>query len=610
MISIVLYGRNDNHGHNLHKRVALSLNCMAALLGDPDDEIIFTDYNTPDDLPTLPEAIHDTLTPQARARLRVLRVRPRLHARFAEDGGLPVLEAVARNVAIRRSNPRNRWILSSNTDMILVPRDSRTLGEIAAAFADGCYATARFELPESLWETLDRSDPPRTLAAVKAFGEALHLNEVVHAVDTVRYDGPGDFQLMLRQDLFAIAGFHEGMRRGWHLDANIFRRLALLRGGVGDALPAIAGYHCSHTRQATPRHGHERATDSPETFVANVTTPVLTSQPDWGCPDEPIEEIRIANGINATRFAAFREAVGAPLTAYTDAHYRPDTTGTVPVTAAHLLPFLADQFTHAPRDIVLGWLGPQDEIFTRLSALWPGLGFTRPIAAIAPDAALPADADMVVVNFGVPDALPQARAGDLIGQVLALLAEEERRHAEGRPLRRVIGVNAIHNAYEQLMLSYFGAVRAPFATRLRVGFAVAASAAPMDWLATLTVGKWGAREGKAIVARATSPWPGHRTRHVAYGPYACLRPGDYRAQVTVRGLDGRHDGEIGRIELVIDEKVAIAEPIRLAGPAPARIALPFAVPPEAALAPIQLRIVSYATAPFAVEAVDVAAGNR
>ena len=40
MISIVLYGRNDNYGYNLHKRAALSLNCMAEVLTDPDDEIL------------------------------------------------------------------------------------------------------------------------------------------------------------------------------------------------------------------------------------------------------------------------------------------------------------------------------------------------------------------------------------------------------------------------------------------------------------------------------------------------------------------------------------------------------------------------------------------
>ena len=67
MISIILYGRNDGHGYNLHKRAAISLNCMAEVLRDDDDEIVFVDYNTPDDLPSFPEAIADTLTARAKA---------------------------------------------------------------------------------------------------------------------------------------------------------------------------------------------------------------------------------------------------------------------------------------------------------------------------------------------------------------------------------------------------------------------------------------------------------------------------------------------------------------------------------------------------------------
>ena len=67
MLSIVVYGRNDSHGYNLHKRAAISLNCLAEMLGDAEDELIFVDYNTPDDLPTFPEAIADTLTARARA---------------------------------------------------------------------------------------------------------------------------------------------------------------------------------------------------------------------------------------------------------------------------------------------------------------------------------------------------------------------------------------------------------------------------------------------------------------------------------------------------------------------------------------------------------------
>src|SRR3954453_18213768 len=114
MISIVLYGRNDNYGYNLHKRAALSFNCMAEVLTGDGDEILFVDYNTPDDFPTFPEAIQDTLTPLARKRLRILRVRPHLHERFRSKTRLVALEPISRNVAVRRSNPANRWILSTN----------------------------------------------------------------------------------------------------------------------------------------------------------------------------------------------------------------------------------------------------------------------------------------------------------------------------------------------------------------------------------------------------------------------------------------------------------------------------------------------------------------
>ena len=66
MFSVILYGRNDTHGYNLHKRAAISFNALAEVMSDPDDEILFVDYNTPDDHPTFPEAIHDTLTEKAK----------------------------------------------------------------------------------------------------------------------------------------------------------------------------------------------------------------------------------------------------------------------------------------------------------------------------------------------------------------------------------------------------------------------------------------------------------------------------------------------------------------------------------------------------------------
>ena len=169
MISIILYGRNDAHGYNLHRRAALSLNCMAEVLTDPDDEIMFVDYNTPDELPTFVEAISDTLTDRCLDVLRVLRVPASLHReRYAGRTQLPALEPIARNAGVRRANPANRWLLSTNTDMILAPHTTESLSDICAPLEDGYYGLPRFELPEWLWERLPRTAPQRAIAEVRA----------------------------------------------------------------------------------------------------------------------------------------------------------------------------------------------------------------------------------------------------------------------------------------------------------------------------------------------------------------------------------------------------------------------------------------------------------
>ena len=42
MFSVILYGRNDTHGYNLHKRAAISFNALAEVMSDPDDEILLS----------------------------------------------------------------------------------------------------------------------------------------------------------------------------------------------------------------------------------------------------------------------------------------------------------------------------------------------------------------------------------------------------------------------------------------------------------------------------------------------------------------------------------------------------------------------------------------
>ena len=384
MLSVVLYGRNDSYGYNLHKRAALSLNCIAELLTHEQDEILFVDYNTPDDFPTFPEAIQDTLTARARGLLRILRVRPRHHQRFRDRTHLVALEPVARNVAVRRSNPANRWILSTNTDMIFVPRAGRSLSEIAADLPDGFYHLPRFEVPESLWESLDRMDPSGTIAKIGAWGRAFHLNEVVHAHDPwVKFDGPGDFQLILRSDLMRISGFHEGMLLGWHVDANIARRLHLLHGRTGDLLDDLFGYHCDHTRQVTPAHRPGSVQNDIVKFNDLVTQPNLPEQAEvWGLAGESIEALT-AESTSVSYVSGLQSVIAQEMTDLSHVTYAEPTYDHVTYDVSHALPFLTDIFASYPRDIQIGWYGSRCDLLTGFAEASRRMGFTEPVLVAA-----------------------------------------------------------------------------------------------------------------------------------------------------------------------------------------------------------------------------------
>lgn len=241
MVSVVTYGRNDNYGYNLYKRTALGFNCLAEVLTD-EDEILFADYNTPVHLPTLPEFVWDTLTPKARRLLKVVRIRPELHAKLKEDSPLPILENVARNAAIVRSNPNNQWILSTNPDVLMILAARWTsLTDLVKDLPKSFYEMPRFDIPESVWSCLQRSEPQ---SAMQLLREWIISNRaaVVEAFPDSRlqsftlFDAPGDFQLAPRSYFFKLRGFDESMNKYLHSDANLAKRMWLLNGRRTDHL--------------------------------------------------------------------------------------------------------------------------------------------------------------------------------------------------------------------------------------------------------------------------------------------------------------------------------------------------------------------------------------
>ena len=555
MISLVLYGRNDNYGYNLHKRAALSLNCMAEILNRPDDEILFVDYNTPDDYPTFPEAIQDTLTEKAKRHLRVLRARPSLHARYAKKTHLLALEPVARNIAVRRANPANQWILSTNTDMIFVPRDGRSLGGIVADLPAGHYGIPRFEIPETLWEGLDRTDAAGVIDSFSRWGWDLHLNEIVLGMSPFRFDGPGDFQLMRRDDLVRLHGFHEAMLLGWHVDANIAKRFSLLYGDVGDLSGAVFGYHCDHTRQVTPAHRRDAVQNSIERFFTTVDRPDVPEQAEsWGCPDAEVEEIRLGGRGNAVFLSSLASVLRAPLREPLVSRYLFESWDKVGYAPEHVLPFLLDLFASAPRGMRIGWIGMHGAMLGLFGAAWTASGATAPVVVPrdspgllgevpgAASQALPldvllADCDALVFDFadagGQPLSTAEA-AADSPAQLLAAtfleaVLAETARQSDGRAPRRFVGINAIHNRFEGIFNSQVNSARTPFSVRLRHGFvSVAGGALAVEnWLRFMVPGDAGTLEGGAILARTG------RRDTVAYGPYLHPLPGRYEITVDL-----------------------------------------------------------------------------
>src|SRR5215210_3341816 len=458
VISVVVYGRNDAHGYNLHRRAALSLNCIAEVLTDPDDEIVFVDYNTPDELPTFVEALADTLTERCLDVLRVLRVPAALHQeRFAGRTHLPVSEPVARNAAVRRANPANRWLLLTNTDMIFLPRSDQSLSEVCRTLADGFYGLPRYELPEWLWESLPRSDPRRAMAEIERLGPALRLDEATLSNEWIRFDAPGDFQLVLRDDFVAIDGLDEEMVLGYHVDSNFSKRMRLHRRSIGSLEDSVAGYHCNHNRTPTVYHGAKLVTNDLERFFLLVDKPEVPEQAaTWGFAGEEIEEVPLGERSGAQ----FAEAVAAA-TPESPRLRTPSDAGRVPYEltydSGHVLPFVADSLAVTPRAATVGYVGANPVLRESLGALVARLGEDRRLAIADLDEhgsaeRLASTSDVFVVDLGLDLSLvdaPPAREAELaqlpseLARVFIALErlvdlERERLEREEHPRRFVL----------------------------------------------------------------------------------------------------------------------------------------------------------------------------
>ena len=264
---------------------------MAQMLTD-GDEIIFVDWNTPIGYPVMPVSIKDDLLPKTKSLLRIIRVPQVVHNLVSEGSNRALIEPLARNVGIRRASPNSKWILSSNTDILFASPSGKNFRAIFENLNESLWLTYRFEIPEFIWDDLDRRNPESTSERLlQWYRDGRILNRIrvdsASGADFPIPDGVGDFQLATKSLWDKSSGFPEEMKKGWHVDT----RLSLQMGRISQNRPQLINesdlviFHQNHLRNSTSYHGVSETNP-----LSEVVKPYLNSS-SWGLSENVLEEI-------------------------------------------------------------------------------------------------------------------------------------------------------------------------------------------------------------------------------------------------------------------------------------------------------------------------------
>jgi hypothetical protein len=287
MITFLVVGRNDGFGLNLAKRTAISLNYFASLCEDDDDEIIYVDCNTIDGEVTLTESISDTLTPAARRRIKTFRISGEQMYGAIGQTPMPFSDELSRNVGIRRSNPNNPWILSTNCDLILKPIFG-SLHNVLKRLKPQFYLCPRLGIPYEQWQRFDRANLPSISDACDQILLSGKRYPPELPCAWQRFGSIGDFQLAPRWQWFEIEGCEQGMNLWGHSDVNNAKRLSILNNNP--RTPDLGGelvlFHLDHNIQkAVSANADTIAHNDTKKWVDDVTSYKSSNEDGWGLVD-------------------------------------------------------------------------------------------------------------------------------------------------------------------------------------------------------------------------------------------------------------------------------------------------------------------------------------
>jgi len=156
-LSVVVTTRNDNHGKNLTYRMQQFVNgfveqCKRYNL---KAELIFVEWNPPEDRPPLSEAL-DFPSEKGPCAIRIIRVPKEVHMQFEHSDRIPLFQMIGKNVGIRRA--QGKFILATNIDIL---------------FSNELFQFLRQDLKPGTLYRVDRLDVPEKLPEFDSFDEIL-----------------------------------------------------------------------------------------------------------------------------------------------------------------------------------------------------------------------------------------------------------------------------------------------------------------------------------------------------------------------------------------------------------------------------------------------------
>lgn len=285
MLSIVVCSRNDDHGGNMVERANMFLAGLArhAQRHKFPIELILVEWNPPADRPSLlntlewPKSLHYFQS-------KTITVPATVHEIIQHSDIIPLFQYLAKNVGIRRA--KGDFILSTNPDVLF---DEELFCALATVKSGRTYRAIRHDMAIELL--------PRGMQ----LGEALLYckERVIRRCEgkawRLHTDACGDFQMLTKDEWYALRGYPEWPIWSIHLDSYFLAQAAYAHGLWEKVLPGCL-YHLDHKASwaTDPHYGDDlpkKSLHEIQRLVTNFRKDHVENGARWGLATLDLEQV-------------------------------------------------------------------------------------------------------------------------------------------------------------------------------------------------------------------------------------------------------------------------------------------------------------------------------